>query len=186
MPTNVYIEQKKSELDKAIEHFKKELSSLRSGRAQTAIVENVNVEAYGSFTPLKQLASISIPDAKSIYIEPWDKSVIKAVEKALTASNLGLSIVNTGEKVIAQVPLMTEENRKRLIKVIGEKAEEAKISLRQTRDEMKEAILAAEKNKDITQDDRYQFLADLDNYIGDYNKKVEELSADKEKEIMTI
>jgi ribosome recycling factor len=184
--TNQFIEQKKAEFDEAVEHFKKEISSLRTGRAQTILVENVMVEAYGAQTPLKQLASISIPEAKSISIEPWDKSIAKDVEKALAYSNLGLSVVNTGEKIIANLPSMTEENRKGLVKLLNQKTEEAKISLRQIRDKVKEAILTAEKNKDITQDDRYQFVADLDNFISECNKKIEEIAANKETEITTI
>jgi len=184
--TNKFIEQKKAEFEQVLTHFKKEIGALRTGRAQTTLVENIMVEAYGAQTPLKQLAAISIPEAKSISIEPWDKNIIKDVEKALTYSNLGLSIVNTGEKLIAKIPAMTEENRKELIKLLGQKAEEAKISLRQIRDKVKEAILSAEKNKEITQDDKYQFVADLDNYTSDFNKKIEETSKTKEEEMMTV
>jgi len=184
--TNKFIEQKKAEFEQVLAHFKKEISALRTGRAQTTLVENIMVEAYGAQTPLKQLAAISIPEAKSISIEPWDKNIIKDMEKALTYSNLGLSIVNTGEKLIAKIPPMTEENRKELIKLLGQKAEEAKISLRQIRDEVKESIIKAEKNKEVTQDDKYQFLADLDNFTSDYNRKIEETSKAKEEEMMTV
>jgi ribosome recycling factor len=184
--TNQFIEQKKAEFDLAIEHFKKEISSLRTGRAQSTLVENVMVEAYGSQTPLKQLASISVPEAKSISIEPWDKNLLKEIEKALNFSNLGLSIVNAGNKIITKVPLMTEENRKGLLKVLSQKLETAKISIRQIRDKVKESILAAEKNKEITQDDRYKYAADLDNYVTDINKKLESITKEKEEEIMTI
>ncbi len=183
---NQFILQNKGEFDNAIEHLKKELGSLRTGRAQSALVENMLVEAYGSRQVLKQLASISIPEPRSISIEPWDKSIIKEVEKALQMSNLGLSIVNVGNKIFAKVPMMTEENRKELLKVLGQKLEAAKISIRQIRDKTKEAILKAEKDNGITQDDRYQYLADLDNYISDLNKKSQEICEEKEKEIMTI
>ena len=184
--TNQFIEQKKAEFDLAIEHFKKEISSLRTGRAQSTLVENVMVEAYGVMTPLKQVASISVPEAKSISIEPWDKSIVKDVEKALSYSNLGLSVVNTGEKVIANLPPMTEENRKGLIKLLGQRSEAAKINLRQVRDKVKEAIIDAEKTKAVTQDDKFQFLADLDNFVSDYNRKIEDISKQKEEEIMTV
>lgn len=184
--TNQFIEQKKKEFDEAIGHFKKEISSLRTGRAQTALVESIMVEAYGAQTPLKQLAAISIPEAKSISIEPWDRNILKDVEKSLTYSNLGLSVINTGEKIIAKIPPMTEENRKQLIKLLGQKAEDVKISLRKIRDKVKEAIINAEKNKEITQDDKFEFIADLDNFISDYNKKIEDLVKDKEAEIMTV
>ncbi len=184
--SNIYIDKNKAEFDKVISHFKEELMALRTGRAQTMLVENIQVEAYGATTPLKQLASISVPEAKSISIEPWDKSVLKDIEKALTYSNLGLSVVNTGEKLIAKIPPMTEENRKGILKIISEKSEKTRISLRQLRDQLKEEILAAEKNKGITEDDKYSYLADLDNFVSDYNKKIEEMAKEKEQEIMTI
>lgn len=183
---NKFITQNQKEFDAILEHLKKELGSLRTGRAQSALVENLQVEAYGSRQILKQLASISIQDAKTIIIEPWDKNLLKDVEKAMGFSNLGLSIVNAGGKIIAKVPLMTEENRKELIKVLGKILENAKISIRQIRDKVKESIIKAEKNNDITQDDRYQYLADLDNFVSDYNKKAEKIADEKEEEIMTI
>lgn len=184
--SNVYIDKYKNEFESALEHFKKDLQSLRTGRAQATIVENVPVEAYGVTTPLKQLASISIPESKSISIEPWDKNVIKDIEKALTYANLGLSVVNIGGKLIAKVPPMTEENRKELIKILGKKQEEAKIAIRQVRDKIREAIIEAQKKNDITEDDKYQYFADLDNYTIDYNKNIEKVSEEKEQDIMTI
>ncbi len=187
MPTsNIYIDQYKEEFEKVIDHLKKELNALRTGRAQATLVENLQVEAYGAMTPLKQLASISVPDAKSISIEAWDKNILKDIEKALNYSNLGLSVVNTGEKIIAQIPPMTEENRKELLKIMGEKVEDARISLRQIRDKVKEEILKAEKEKEITEDDKYKYLTDLDNLVTDYNKQIDKLAEEKEKEIMTV
>ena len=183
---NKFISQHKQDFDNILEHLKKELGTLRTGRAQSALVENLQVEAYGSRQVLKQLAAISITDPKTISIEPWDKNILKDVEKALGFSHIGLSIVNAGNKIIAKVPLMTEENRKELIKVLGKMLETAKINIRQIRDKAKDAILKAEKDKEITQDDRYQFVADLDNYITDLNKKAEAIAKGKEEEITTI
>jgi len=184
--SNIYIDQNKIEYEKTLEHLKKELTGLRTGRAQATLVENLQVEAYGVMTPLMQLASISVPDAKSISIEPWDKTILKDIEKAMSYSNLGLSVVNSGDKIIANVPPMTEENRKDLIKIMGEKIENAKIGVRQARDKIKETILAAEKTNEVTEDDKYKYLTDLDNFTTDYNKKIEQMSDDKEKEIMTV
>jgi len=184
--TNQYIDQHKEEFDKTIEHLKKELAGLRTGRAQSTLVENLQVEAYGAMTPLMQLASISVPDAQTIAIEPWDKNILKDIEKGLSFSSLGLSVVNTGEKLLAKVPPMTEENRKELLKIMGEKVEEDKISIRQTRDKVKEAILKADKDKEITEDDKYKFLADLDNYVTERNKEIDKMAEEKEKEIMTV
>lgn len=183
---NQFINKRKSEFDAVLEHLKKELGALRTGRAQSALVDNLIVEAYGSRQPLKQLAGISIQDSKTISIEPWDKSILKEVEKALSANNLGLSIINLGGKILAKVSMMTEETRKELLKVLGKILENEKISIRQIRDKVKEEILKAEKDNDITQDDRYKYLADLDNYVSELNKKTEAIAEEKEKEIMTV
>lgn len=184
--TNLFIDKHKIDFDKALEALKTDLSGLRTGRAQATLVENVLVEAYGSRLPLKQAANISIPDSKSIMIEPWDKSIIKEMEKSLSLSNLGFSIVNSGERLILRVPPMTEENRKDLIKLMGEKIESAKIAIRQVRDRVKEEIISGEKNNEITQDDKFQYLAELDNAVSDFNKKIETMAEEKEEEIMTI
>lgn len=183
---NQFIAKHKTEFETALEHFKKDIGSLRTGRAQTALVDNLQVEAYGSRQPLKQIAGISIQDSKTISIEPWDKSIMKEVEKAIGASNLGLSIINLGGKILAKVSMMTEETRKELLKVLGKMLEAGKISLRQVRDKVKEEILKAEKDKDITIDDKFQYLADLDNYVSDLSRKTEEIAKEKEEEIMTI
>ncbi|MBN1325555.1 ribosome recycling factor [Candidatus Falkowbacteria bacterium] len=184
--SNRFIDKSKKEFDKAIEHFKTELSGLRTGRAQSTIVENILVEAYGAQTPLKQLAAISIPEPKTISIQPWDKNIIKDIERAFSYSNLGLSIVNAGDKLVAKLPPMTEENRKELVKVIGQKLEAAKISLRRVRDMVREEILNSEKDKAITQDDKFEFLADLDNYIAEHNQKIAEMAKEKEEEVMIV
>ncbi|MDD5341474.1 MAG: ribosome recycling factor [Patescibacteria group bacterium] len=184
--SNKFIDKHKTEFDKAIEHFKQELGSLRTGRAQSAVVENIMVEAYGSQQPLKSLAAISIPEPKTIQIQPWDKSILKDIEKAFSYSNMGLSTVNSGDKLVAKLPPMTEENRKELVKVIGQKLEAAKIGLRRLRDVIREEILNAEKDKSITQDDKFQFLDDLEKFITDYNKKVFDEAKKKEEEVMII
>jgi len=184
--TNIYIDQHKDDYEKNLEHLKKELAGLRTGRAQATLVENLQVEAYGATTPLNQLASISVPDAKSIMIEAWDKNVLKDIEKALSYSNLGFSVVNTGEKLIASVPPMTEENRKDLLKIMGDKVEHIKISIRQVRDKIKEEILKAEKEKEITEDDKYKYLTDLDNYTAEKNKEIDKMAEEKEQEIMKV
>lgn len=184
--TNIYIAQNKEDFNKALEHLKKELQTLRTGRAQATLLENLQVEAYGAMTPLNQLASISVPDAQTIAIEPWDKSIIKDIEKALSYSNLGLSVTNAGDKLMAKVPPMTEENRRDLLKILGKKAEDAKVSIRQARDKVRETIIEAEKNKEITEDDKYKYLTELDNFTTDFNKQVEQLAEQKEQEIMKV
>jgi ribosome recycling factor len=186
MARNFFIDLHLQQFTNALEAFKKDLQGLRTGRASTVLVEEVLVEAYGSMQPIKQVASLSIPENNAIAIVPWDKSIMKDIENALTKANLGLSIINTGDKVIAKLPLMTEDNRKAMVKVLGTKAEDARITVRQLRDEVKSAIIAAEKNKEIAEDDKYQNISELDEYIVDMNKQIEEARAAKEKEIMTV
>jgi len=186
MALNLYVQKYKPEFDKAMDFLKSELKSIRTGRANTALVDAIQVEAYGSMQPLSNVASLSIPENNAIAIVPWDKSIMKEVENALQKANLGLSIINTGEKVIAKMPLMTEETRKQMVKLLGQKVEESKIQIRQVRDKVKESVTLAEKNKEATEDDKYQYLAELDNYVVDLNKTIEELRKDKEEEIMTI
>lgn len=183
---NQYVENSKAEFEKVLAHLKEELAALRTGRANPAMIEKVMVEAYGAHTPLNQLGNISLMDSQTLTVEPWDKSILKDVEKGLSLANLGLSIINNGERIIAKVPQMTEENRKQMVKVLGGKVEDAKIAIRQVRDKVKEQIIEAEKNKDITQDDRYSFLTDLDNYVTELNKKLLAISEEKEQDIMTI
>jgi len=184
--TNIYIDKYQEEFTKTKSNLKEDLNQLRTGRAQTTLVESLMVEAYGTQTPLNQLASLSISDAKTLTVEPWDKNILKDIEKSLSYSKLGLSVVNTGERLILKVPPMTEENRKDLLKLMNEKVEKSKISLRQTRDKAKEDIIKAEKDKEITEDDKYKYLTDLDNYIGEQNKEIDKMAQEKEQEIMTV
>lgn len=166
--------------------YKKDLMNVRTGRASTGLLEDVLVECYGSMQPLKNTASLSIPENTSIAIAPWDKTILKDIEVALNKANLGMSIVNTGEKIIAKMPMMTEENRKQMVKVIGQKSEDARIALRQVRDDIKSEIIAAEKAKEMSEDDKYQNLSELDEYIDEQNMQIDKLRDQKEVEVMTI
>jgi ribosome recycling factor len=132
------------------------------------------------------MASITIPEPRSIVIQPWDKSVVKDIEKALTKSDLGLSVKNEGALLRATLPILTEENRKKLVKVLGEKLEKTRIALRQTRDHIKDSVKAMLATKELTEDDKYRFFEDLDIEIKNYNKKIEEIGKDKEEEIMKV
>ena len=184
--TNQYIDTHKGEIEKAIDFFKKEIAEIRTGRANTSMVENVQVQAYDQVQPLSQVASLAIADAHTIQIEPWDKTILKDVEAALARTSLGLSVVNTGERLMAKIPTMTEESRKEMVKILGKKAEEARIKVRQVRDDIKEEIQAAEKANDLTEDDKYLFITQLDNTVSDYTDQISKLQEEKEKEIMTV
>lgn len=183
---NKYIQAKQGDFLKVIEFFKKDIASLRTGRANPSILDGVLVEAYGAKTPLVGLASIAVPEARSIVISPWDKNIVKEVEKAIVAAGLGLSPVNEGDKIRLVVPQLTEENRKELVKKLSEKMEAGRVSLRQTRDEIKESIEAAFKDKEISEDDKFRFVKELDEEIARRNDELKKIKDKKEEEIMTI
>lgn len=183
---NQYIELKQEEFQKAIDFFKKDIASLRTGRANPGMLDGIQVEAYGTKTPLNGVASINVADAKSIVIAPWDKNVIKDIEKAIVEAELGVGVINEGDKIRLSIPQMTEENRKDLVKRLNEKMESVRISIRQTRDEIKEDIEKAEKNKDIDEDNKFRFINELNEEVKNKNDEVKEIKDKKEEEIMTI
>ncbi|MFA5359257.1 MAG: ribosome recycling factor [Patescibacteria group bacterium] len=180
------IEDKKIDFEKALEHFKADLSGVRTGRATPALLENLLVNSYGSKMPIKQLGSINVSDSKSMTVEPWDKSLLKEIEKAISAANLGLGTANEGNFIRVSVPHMTEENRRDLVKLVGEKTETARIAVRGIRDKIKEEIIEQEKNNEITEDDKFRMQKDLDEMTGKYNDQIKSLAESKEQEIMTI
>jgi len=165
---------------------KDELMTLRVGRANPLMVENILVQAYGSRMPIKQLASITVPEARTILIQPWDKIVTKDIEKAISEANIGLNPVNEGAQIRLTIPPLTEESRKELTKSVGEKMEKSRIVIRQIRDKVRDQVAKKEKGKEITEDDKYDLQKKLDDWIKDYNEKIKDLGEKKEKEIMTI
>ena len=180
------IESHKEEFDKVIEFLNVELSGLRTGRANSALVENLPVDAYGSRMPLNQMASISVPDAKTIMIEPWDKSILKDIERAIANSGLGVNPYNSGSSLRLTIPALTEETRKNLIKVLSQKLEVARVGIRMVREKVRDQIQKAEKDGDIAEDDKYNLQKKLDDMAGDYNLVVKTIGEKKEEEIMTI
>ena len=183
---NEFITKYKDDFDKAVQHYEKELRTLRIGRANPATVEDILVDAYGVKTPIKQMASISVPEARSMVIEPWDKNLLKEIEKSLTYADLGFSISGETGLVRVTVPQMTEENRKDMVKVLNEKLEAGKISIKSIREKVKEEIVEAEKKSDITEDDKYKYVEELDKKVQELNKQLQETIERKEKEIMTV
>ncbi|TSC84973.1 MAG: ribosome recycling factor [Parcubacteria group bacterium Gr01-1014_13] len=176
----------KGDFESAVSFFKEDISGLRTGRASAAIVEDIMVEAYGTHQTLKSLASINIPDAKTVNIEPWDKGVLSAIEKAVRDSGLGINPVNTGSQVRIFLPELTSERRQELIKILHQKEETARIALRKVREDVKEMIKSAEEGNEVTEDDKYRLEEELDKMVKDYNDKVKEITEKKEAEINTI
>lgn len=174
------------EYQAVLEHLKTELGGLRTGRANPVLVENIQVEAYGARTPLVGLASISCPDSRTIAIEPWDKNLIKDIERGIQEAKIGLNPAVQGKIIRVFLPALTEESRKELIKVMGEKLEQARIGVRGVRDRVKSEITGAEKEKEISEDEKYRLLEQLDKTAAGWNEKIKALGEEKEKEIMTI
>jgi ribosome recycling factor len=180
------MENIKSELGKILEFFKNELSAIRTGRANPALVENIQVDYYGSRSPLKQVASVSVTGPREILIQPWSKDSLVDIEKAIASGGINLSPVNTGEAIRISIPPLTEESRNGLVKILREKAESARIKIRKVRDDERKIIQDAERNKEISEDERFKKMEDLDKIVNEYNEKIEEMGDVKEKEITTI
>jgi len=183
---NAYISKYSKEYEDAIEHLKNELASINTGRANPSVVENILVESYGVKTPLKQLASISVPEARCLIIQPWDKSIVKDTERAIIDANIGLNPVNEGGALRITVPQLTEEDRIKLTKNVSQKIEQARIRMRMIRDEIKDEIIEAEKDKVISEDEKFSFLEELDDYTKKMNERIKEIGEKKENELMTI
>jgi ribosome recycling factor len=176
----------KLDFQKTIDHFKQELGGIRTGRATPALVENITVDAYGQKMPVKSLASIAVADPKSLVVEPWDKAILKDMEATIRNAGIGISVVNEGNFLRLVLPQLTEENRKMLARLVNEKAEEARVSIRSWREKVKEKILDAERKKEITEDLRYKMQDELDKMVSDFNAEIKKMAEDKEREIMTV
>jgi len=163
--------------------LKEEYSGLRTGRANVAVLDSVKVDSYGSLMPINQVANVAVEDAKTIRIVPWDQSQTKNIEKAIVDSNLGLS-VNTDDKGLRVIfPELTSERREQLIKVAKQKLEDARISLRQERDEVWDDIQKQEKDGDISEDDKFRMKDEMQKIVDDTQKVLEEMAQKKETEI---
>ena len=170
------------EMEKAIENLEKRFNNIRAGRANPAILDSVMVNYYGSLTPLKQLATISIPEARMLQIKPFDRSSISAIEKAIYEANIGLTPNNNGEVVILNIPALTEETRKEYVKQAKSCAEDSKIALRNARQDANNEI----KKSKLPEDEEKGKLADIQELINKYNKIVDEKQKEKEAELMQV
>ena len=180
------VENNRSQYEKTLEFLKTDIGSLRTGRISPSLVETVSVESYGTVSELMQLASISAPEPQTIVIKPWDKNILKDIEKALNASDLNVNPVVDSDIIRLNFPPLTEESRTELVKLLHKKLEDSRVALRSQREKIKESILALEKSKEISEDERFQALKDLDEMTKDYNTKIKEIGDQKEKEIMTV
>ncbi len=173
-------------MEGAIEHLKKELGGLRGGRASLSLLDHVRVDYYGTLTPLKQVGNLSMPDGRLIVIQPWDTTLIKDIEKALLASDLGLNPSNDGKVIRIPIPPLSEERRKELVKVCKKYGEETKIHIRGIRREGNDELKRLEKDSTLTEDEDRRGTAEIQKVTDRETKKVEELLKKKEEEILEI
>lgn len=173
-------------MEKSLEAMRKEMSSIRTGRASIAVLDGIKVDYFGSKLPLNQVATLSIPESRLIIINPWDKNVLLEIEKSIRKSDLGLNPTNDGQIIRLPIPPLTEERRRELIKMIKRKAEEYRVSIRNHRREAKELHEAMEEGGEITEDDLYKGQERIQKITDEYIKKVEGILEQKEKEILEI
>ena len=178
--------QAKTRMEKAVEDFRKDLAGVRTGRANTALLDNVRVDYHGTPMPINQLGTMSVPDPSMIMISPWDPTAVPLIDKAIRTSDLGLNPTSDGKVLRVPIPPLTEERRKDLVKMIHKVLENHRTAVRNVRRDIKEHVEKLEKEKKISEDDKKRALDELEKLTHAETKKVEDLSATKEKEVLEI
>jgi ribosome recycling factor len=178
--------QAKIRMEKAVEDFRRELAGVRTGRANAAILDHVRVDYHGTPMPINQLGSLNVPDPQMIVISPWDQGAVALIDKAIRTSDLGLNPTNDGKVVRVPIPSLTEERRKDLVKLVHKALENHRTAVRNIRRDIKEAIEKLEKEKKISEDEKKRSLDELEKLTHSETKKIEDLSAVKEKEVLEI
>ena len=171
---------------KAVAHLESEYASVRAGRANAGVLDHIQVEYYGSPTPIQQVASISSPDPRSLVIQPWDSSILKGIEKAILTSDLGINPTNDGKCIRLLFPQLTEERRKDLAKQVKKYGEECKVAIRNIRRDAMDTFKKQQKASEITEDDLKGLEKDMQKMTDEYIKKVDDMTAKKEKELYAI
>ena len=182
MDSDLIIIETTENMDKTVENFEKRLGTVRAGRANPSSLDGVMVEYYGAMTPLKQLATISVPEARQLLIKPFDKSCLGAIEKAILASNLGYNPGNDGETIRIIIPELTEERRKELAKQVKAIAEDSKVSIRNIRHDSIEQV----KKCELPEDDEKALEKDIQDLVNEYNRKIEAKLKEKEQELLNV
>lgn len=180
------IHEHESRFDDTMEHFIAEIAKFRTNRATPALIEHVLVDYYGSSTPLKQIASITVQDARSLLVSAWDRGALGAIERAIRDADLGLNPNNDGAGIRINLPALTEERRRDLVKALNQTAEDARIAVRSVREDILRAIAAAEKDGLMGEDDKFRGKEAVQELVETYNKKIEDTRKKKEADIMTV
>ncbi len=171
-------------MNKAVDSLESEYKRLRTGRASISLVDGIKVDYYGTPTPLSQLATLTIPDPRSILIQPWDTSVVGDIEKSILKSELGLTPMNDGKVIRINIPPLTAERRRDLVKIVKKKAEESKVAVRNIRRDINEKIKDLKKDKQVSEDEQFRAQDEIQKITDDYVKKVDAVYSAKEKEIL--
>ena len=173
-------------MDKALQALRNELTNIRTGRATPSLLDQVKVDYYGAPTPVTQVANVSVPEPRMIVIQPWDRSLLKTIEKAIMTSDLGLNPNNDGTVIRLNLPLLTEERRKELVKVVNKKGEASRVEIRNIRRDFNDAVKKQVKAKEITEDDAKDATDFSQKLTDKYTKKIDDVLAQKEKEVMAV
>ena len=181
-----HVQDCSNRMQKSIDSLEKDFAKLRTGRASTALVDSIRVDYYGTPTPLNQVASVSIPDSRTISISPWDRSAFNSIEKAIMKSDLGLTPINDGRAIRINIPTLTEERRKDLVKMAKKYTEDAKVAIRNVRRDVNEALKKLHTAKEISEDDLHKAQEDVQKSTDNFVKRADAVLAEKEKEIMEI
>ncbi|MCY7441392.1 MULTISPECIES: ribosome recycling factor [Bacillus amyloliquefaciens group] len=184
--SNEVLTQTKERMEKAVAAYSRELASVRAGRANPSLLDKVTVEYYGAQTPLNQLSSINVPEARMLVVTPYDKTAIGDIEKAILKADLGVTPTSDGTIIRIAIPALTEERRKELVKVVKKYAEEAKVAVRNVRRDSNDDLKKLEKNGDITEDELRASSEDVQKLTDEYVSKIDSVTQDKEKEIMEV
>ncbi|MGB3210499.1 MAG: ribosome recycling factor [Desulforhopalus sp.] len=183
---NEVILESSDKMEKSVEAFKKELAKVRTGRASLAILDGISVDAYGSSMPLNQVGTITIPESRMIVIQPWDPQMLAAIEKAILKSDIGLNPIGDGKVIRLNIPQLTEERRKELVKSVKKIAEEFRVAIRNIRRDAIETLKKQKKDKEISEDELFKFQDEVQSETDLYINQIDEVTANKEKEVMEV
>jgi ribosome recycling factor len=176
----------KEKMKKSIDAYRRDLTKIRTGRASLALLDGIKADSYGSMLPLNQVATLTIPESRMIAIQPWDPQALAAIEKAILKSNIGLTPMNDGKLIRISIPQLTEDRRKELVKQVKKTSEEYRVAIRNCRRDAIDAFKKQKKNKEISEDDLFKYQDEAQKQTDSYIKKIDEILADKEKEVMAV
>lgn len=183
---NPTIQDARQRMDKSIEAFRSEIAKIRTGKATTALLDGVKVDYYGTMTPLKQVGNVSVLDVHTLSITPWDKSLVQLIEKAILTADLGLNPSSDGTNIRVPIPILTEERRKEMVKIVKKMGEDAKVAIRNIRRDANEHLKKQEKEKKVSEDELKELENETQKLTNDHTTKIDDIIKHKEKEIMEV